>query len=90
MPINDEIKYPEVRVIGANNEQLGVMKLDEGFVKAVADFCNENDILLIIDEVQTGNGRTGELYGYMNYGITPDVANCLIHFAKSIGIGFRC
>lgn len=61
----------------------GVMKLDEAFVKEVADFCNKNDILLIIDEVQTGNGRTGSLYAYEQFGIMPDIVTT----AKGLGGG---
>lgn len=61
----------------------GVMKLDEDFVTAVAEFCNKNDILLIIDEVQTGNGRTGSLYAYQQFGITPDIVST----AKGLGGG---
>ncbi|MBO7218008.1 MAG: aminotransferase class III-fold pyridoxal phosphate-dependent enzyme, partial [Clostridia bacterium] len=61
----------------------GVMKLDESFVKKVADFCDKNDILLIIDEVQTGNGRTGSLYAYQQFGITPDIVTT----AKGLGGG---
>ena len=61
----------------------GVLALDADFVKGVADFAKENDIILMIDEVQTGNGRTGELYAYMNYGIQPDVVST----AKGIGGG---
>ncbi len=61
----------------------GVVPLSEDFVKKTADFCRENDILLMIDEVQTGNGRTGKLYAYMNYGIEPDVVTT----AKGIGGG---
>ncbi len=61
----------------------GVMKLDESFVKEVADFCNKNDILLIIDEVQTGNGRTGSLYAYQQFGIMPDIVST----AKGLGGG---
>ena len=51
----------------------GVIALDKDFVISLYEYCNENDILLIVDEVQTGNGRTGKLYAYMNYGITPDI-----------------
>ena len=51
----------------------GVNVLDEDFVKGVYDFANKNDILLIVDEVQTGNGRTGKMYSYMHYGIMPDI-----------------
>ena len=61
----------------------GVLPLDGEFVKGVAKFAKDNDIVLMIDEVQTGNGRTGELYAYMNYGISPDVVST----AKGIGGG---
>ena len=61
----------------------GVMKLDEAFVKAVYNFCLENDILLIIDEVQTGNGRTGTLYAFEQFGIMPDIVST----AKGLGGG---
>jgi len=61
----------------------GVIALDKDFVKKTAEYLKQKDILLMIDEVQTGNGRTGELYGYMNYGITPDV----ITTAKGLGGG---
>ena len=61
----------------------GVIPLTEDFVKKTAAFAKENDIPLIIDEVQTGNGRTGALYAYMNYGIQPDVVST----AKGIGGG---
>lgn len=61
----------------------GVCKLDEDYVKAVAEYVREKDMLLIIDEVQTGNGRTGELYAYMHYGIEPDIVST----AKGLGGG---
>ena len=61
----------------------GVCKLDENFVKSVAELVKEKDMLLIIDEVQTGNGRTGELYAYMHYGIRPDIVTT----AKGLGGG---
>ncbi len=61
----------------------GVMPLDKIFVKEVEALCKENDILLIIDEVQTGVGRTGELFCFMNYDITPDIVTT----AKGIGGG---
>ena len=61
----------------------GVCKLDEAFVKSVAELVKKKDMLLIIDEVQTGNGRTGELYAYMHYGIQPDVVTT----AKGLGGG---
>ena len=61
----------------------GVRPLTEGFLKGLESFARENDLLLIADEVQTGNGRTGELYGYMNFGITPDIVST----AKGLGGG---
>ncbi len=61
----------------------GVNVLDTDFVKKVAEYAKENDILLIIDEVQTGNGRTGEMYSYMHYGIKPDIVTT----AKGLGGG---
>ena len=51
----------------------GVNPLDREFVTSLAAFCQERDILLIVDEVQTGIGRTGTLYCYENYGISPDI-----------------
>lgn len=61
----------------------GVVPLREDFVKGLEKLCKENDILLIVDEVQTGNGRTGALYGFMKYGISPDIVST----AKGLGGG---
>ena len=61
----------------------GVVPLDKGFVAGLSKLAEENDILLVVDEVQTGNGRTGALYGYMKYGISPDIVST----AKGIGGG---
>ena len=61
----------------------GVIPLQKDFVTGLADFCKAEDILLMVDEVQTGNGRTGELYAYMNFGVQPDV----ISTAKGLGGG---
>ncbi len=61
----------------------GVIALDKNFVDGMKKLADENDILLIADEVQTGNGRTGMLFGYMNYGITPDIVTT----AKGLGGG---
>lgn len=61
----------------------GVVPLDPDFVKRTAEYAKENDIILIVDEVQTGNGRTGKMYAYMNYGISPDVVST----AKGLGGG---
>lgn len=61
----------------------GVMPLDEAFVKEAEKLCNEKDIILIIDEVQTGVGRTGKLFAFQQYDIKPDV----VTVAKGIGGG---
>jgi len=61
----------------------GVIPLSEEFVKAAAELAKQEDIPLIIDEVQTGNGRTGTLYAYMQFGITPDIVST----AKGLGGG---
>ena len=61
----------------------GVLPLEKDFVEKINEIAKEKDILMIADEVQTGNGRTGKLYGYMNYGITPDIVTT----AKGLGGG---
>ena len=61
----------------------GVTALDESYVKELAEFVKQEDMLLIVDEVQTGNGRTGALYAYMGYGIAPDIVTT----AKGLGGG---
>ena len=61
----------------------GVVPLQADFVKALYDYAQANDIPLIVDEVQTGNGRSGALYSYMNFGIQPDIVST----AKGLGGG---
>ncbi len=61
----------------------GVNALDEEFIKHIDEVCKEKDLVFIVDEVQTGNGRTGYFYSYMEYGVTPDVVTT----AKGIGGG---
>ncbi len=61
----------------------GVLPLSEAFILGAAEFAKQKDIPLIIDEVQTGNGRTGKLYAYMHYGIEPDIVST----AKGLGGG---
>ena len=61
----------------------GVEALEKGFVRALRTFCDEHDILLICDEVQSGNGRTGKFCAYEHYGITPDIMTT----AKGLGGG---
>ncbi len=61
----------------------GVMPLDKEYVQQVAAYCKENNLLLLIDEVQTGIGRTGKFFCYQNYDIQPDV----VSFAKGVAGG---
>lgn len=61
----------------------GVFVLPQDYVRELRKLCDENDILLLIDEVQTGIGRTGALFAYQMYGIKPDICS----FAKGIAAG---
>ncbi len=61
----------------------GVNECEEKFLKEVQEICKEKEILLVIDEVQTGIGRTGEFYGYQHYKLEPDI----ITLAKGLGGG---
>ncbi len=61
----------------------GVHVLDKNFVRQTIEYCRANDVLCIIDEVQTGNGRTGYMYSYQAYGIMPDIVTT----AKGLGGG---
>ena len=61
----------------------GVLPIPEAFAQAVKKAVRENDLLLIVDEVQTGNGRTGTLYAYEQYGFEPDIVTT----AKGLGGG---
>jgi succinylornithine aminotransferase len=62
----------------------GVMPGDPEFLKGLRQLCDENDALLVFDEVQSGVGRTGHLYAYQMYGVTPDILST----AKGLGGGF--
>jgi acetylornithine aminotransferase len=62
----------------------GVIPVDPAFVKAIARLCEERGLLLIVDEVQTGMGRTGKLFAFQHYGIEPDIFT----LAKGLGSGF--
>ena len=61
----------------------GVVPLEVGFVQALAEYAHAHDIPLMVDEVQTGNGRSGALYAYMTFGIQPDIVST----AKGLGGG---
>ncbi|KTD62461.1 aspartate aminotransferase family protein [Legionella shakespearei] len=91
-PFND---LDAIHTIAANREDVvavmvepvqgegGIYAAEEGYMRALAQLCEQNDWMLILDEIQTGNGRTGTLYSYMHYGIQPDILTT----AKGLGNG---
>jgi len=83
--VQDKIKEHKVCavMIECVQGEGGVIALDKEFVLGVKKLCDDNDIILITDEVQTGNGRTGKMYAYMHFGIQPDVVTT----AKGLGGG---
>ena len=91
VPANDVVALEEAvannKIAGIMMEMVqgegGVIALEESFVQQAAAICKQQDIPLIIDEVQTGNGRTGKLYAFQHYGIEPD----LVSTAKGLGGG---
>ena len=65
----------------------GVLPLSAEFLKGLSELANEQDLLLIADEVQCGNGRSGELYAYMNFDITPDIVSTAKGLAGGLPLG---
>ena len=65
----------------------GVRPAEATFVKDLADFCQQKGILLIVDEVQTGMGRTGQLYSFEHYGIVPDIVTLAKGLANGLPAG---
>ena len=61
----------------------GIYPADSEFLKGVRNLCDENDIVLILDEIQCGMGRTGTMFAYEQYGVKPDIVTC----AKALGCG---
>ena len=78
--VTDEVGAIMLEVIQGEG---GVIIADKEYIKQTAQICKDNGILLIIDEVQTGMGRTGKMFGYEHYGIVPDI----ITLAKGLGGG---
>lgn len=91
-PFND---LDAIHMIAANREDVvavmlepiqgegGIYAAEEGYLRAVAKLCEQHDWMLILDEIQTGNGRTGKLYSCMHYNIQPDILTT----AKGLGNG---
>lgn len=61
----------------------GIYPADPAFIEGVRRLCDEKDIMLILDEIQCGMGRTGEMFAWQNYGVKPDIMTC----AKALGCG---
>lgn len=95
-PFND---LDAIRTIAANREDVvavmlepiqgegGIYAAKEGYLRALAKLCEQHDWMLIFDEIQTGNGRTGKLYSCMHYGIQPDVLTTAKGLANGVPIG---
>lgn len=91
LPFNDVASLEELSIIKPAAVLLelvqgegGVIPAEPTWVQKLAQICKENDILLMVDEIQTGMGRTGTLFAYQQYSIQPDV----ISLAKGLGSGF--
>ncbi|MCA9852831.1 MAG: aminotransferase class III-fold pyridoxal phosphate-dependent enzyme, partial [Dehalococcoidia bacterium] len=65
----------------------GVNMPDDGFLPAIQAWCRENNLLLVLDEIQTGNGRTGTLFAYEQYGLDPDIVCLAKGLAGGVPIG---
>lgn len=65
----------------------GINNLDYAFVKAIEKICNDKDILIVVDEVQTGNGRTGKYFAYQNFDVTPDIVSTAKGMAGGLPMG---
>lgn len=95
-PFND---IEAVQQIAQNNSEVvavftepvlgegGIIIPDDGYLAALRELCDANDWLLILDEVQTGNGRTGKFFAYQHAGILPDVVTVAKGLANGIPIG---
>lgn len=68
----------------------GVNPMDAEYAKKLREFCDEKEILLIVDEVQTGMGRTGKLFAHELYGIEPDIFTCAKALGGGVPIGAVC
>lgn len=95
-PFND---IDAIRTIAANREDVvavmlepiqgegGIYPAEEGYLRAIAQLCEQHDWLLLLDEIQTGNGRTGKLFSCMHYNIQPDVLTTAKGLANGLPIG---
>ncbi|MDO4344697.1 MAG: aspartate aminotransferase family protein [Eubacteriales bacterium] len=98
-PMLGEVKFADYNDLESVKEQItentcavimetlqgegGIYPIDEYFLKGVKALCEERDILLILDEIQCGMGRTGTMFAWQRYGVQPDIMTC----AKALGCG---
>lgn len=95
-PFND---LDAIKTIAANREDVvaimlepiqgegGIYPAEESYLRGIAKLCDQHDWMLILDEIQTGNGRTGKLFDYMHYDLQPDVLTTAKGLANGIPIG---
>lgn len=86
----DTLPYPDkiaAIMIECIQGEGGVVPLPADVVRHIAEYAKQHDILLSVDEVQTGNGRTGKLYSYMNFGIQPDIVSTAKGLAGGLPLG---
>jgi LysW-gamma-L-lysine/LysW-L-ornithine aminotransferase len=84
LAVNDQTAAVILEVVQGEG---GVYPADPGYLEAVQRLCSERGALLIIDEVQTGFGRTGKIFAYQHYGITPDLLCCAKSLAGGVPMG---
>lgn len=82
--INDNVAAIMIETVQGEG---GVNVLDKAYLEAIEKLTTEKDVLLIIDEVQTGNGRCGEVYSYMGLGLTPDIVSTAKGLAGGLPMG---
>ena len=82
--INDKVCAIMIEVVQGEG---GVNTLNKEYLAEIEKITTENDILLVIDEVQTGNGRTGSLYAFMQFGLTPDIVSTAKGLAGGLPMG---
>ena len=68
----------------------GVVEADKDYIKNVYDFCHKNDIVFIVDEIQTGVGRTGKMFAYEHYDVEPDIFTLAKALGGGVPIGAVC
>ena len=84
--LSKQVKIAAVMIECVQGEG-GVLPISQEFADQLGQFCRDNDVLLIVDEVQTGNGRSGMLYSYMTYGLKPDVVSTAKGLAGGLPLG---